>query len=121
MIGTAQTELREAVREAATDIAKRHPRAEWLRLAREGRHLEAMWADLAGAGLLGLGVPESMGGMGGGVYELVLLMDILASAGVPTLHQILTGLVHAARVRHGTPSQVDRYVRPDVGANARLG
>ena len=46
MIGTAQTELREAVREAATDIAKRHPRAEWLRLARQGRHLEAMWADL---------------------------------------------------------------------------
>jgi acyl-CoA dehydrogenase len=121
VIGTAQTELRDAVREAAAGIAERHPRAEWLRLAREGRHLEAMWDDLAEAGLLGLGVPESMGGMGGGVYELVLLMDILASAGVPTLHQILTGLVHVALVRNGTPAQIDRYVRPSMAGKHRLG
>ena len=76
---------------------------------------------LAGAGLLGLGVPESMGGMGGGVYELVLLMDILASAGVPTLHQILTGLVHMSLVRNGTPAQIDRYVRPSMASEHRLG
>lgn len=121
MIGTAQTELREAVREAAAGVAERHPRAEWLRLAREGRHLEAMWADLAGAGLLGLGVPESMGGIGGGVYELALLMDILASAGVPTLHQLLTGLVHIALVKNGTPEQIARYVRPSIAGQHRLG
>lgn len=121
MIGTAQTELGEAVREAAAGVAARHPRTEWLRLAREGRHLDAMWADLASAGLLGLGVPESMGGMGGGVHELVLLMDVLASAGVPTLHQILTGLVHVSLVKHGTPRQIDRFVRPSVAGAHRLG
>ena len=120
-MSTLQTELREAVREAATGVAERHPRSEWLRLAREGRHLEAMWADLAAGGLLGLGVPESMGGMGGGVYELVLLMDILASAGVPTLHQILTGLVHVSLVRNGTPAQIERYVRPSMAGEHRLG
>jgi alkylation response protein AidB-like acyl-CoA dehydrogenase len=121
VIATAQTELREAVREAAAGVAERHPREEWLRLAREGRHLEAMWSDLATAGLLGLGVPESMGGMGGGVSELVLLMDVLASAGVPTLHQLLTGLVHVALVRNGTALQIDRYVRPSVAGEHRLG
>jgi acyl-CoA dehydrogenase len=121
VIVTRQTELRDAVREAAAGIAERHPRAEWLRLAREGRHLEAMWADLATAGLLGLGVPESMGGMGGGVYELVLLMDVLASAGVPTLHQILTGLVHIALVRNGTAEQIDQFVRPSMAGAHRLG
>lgn len=120
MSGTPPTELRAAVREAAAGIAERHPRAEWLRLAREGRHLDAMWADLATAGLLRLGVPESSGGMGGGVYELVLLMDILASAGVPTLHQILTGLVHVSLVRNGTPEQLDRYVRPSMAGEHRL-
>jgi acyl-CoA dehydrogenase len=121
VIVTAQNELREAVREAATGVAARHPREEWLRIAREGRHLDAMWSDLAGAGLLGLGVPESMGGMGGGVYELMLLMDVLASAGVPTLHQLLTGLVHIALVRNGTTEQINRYVRPSIAGEHRLG
>jgi acyl-CoA dehydrogenase len=121
VIATAPTELREAVREAAAGVAARHPRTEWLRLARAGRPLDAMWSDLATAGLLGLGVPESMGGLGGGVYELVLLMDVLASAGVPTLHQILTGLVHVALVRNGTAGQIDRYVRPSMAGEHRLG
>jgi acyl-CoA dehydrogenase len=79
-----------------------------------------MWQDLATAGLLRLGVPESMGGMGGGVYELVLLMDILATAGVPTLHLILTGLVHTSLARNGTPDQVEQYMRPSMSGEHRL-
>lgn len=115
-----RTALRDGIRETVTQIAARHPRAEWLELARAGRHLDGMWQDLADAGLLGLGVPEDRGGAGGGLVEMALLMDALATRGVPTLHLILTGLVHAALVRHATPEQFQRFVAPSITGAHRL-
>lgn len=112
--------LRQGVRESAAGIAARHPRKEWLERARGGLHVDSMWKDLAAAGLLGLGVPEDAGGSGGGLVEMAVLMDTLATAGVPTLHLVLTGLVHAGLLRNATPAQIDRYVRPSIAGEHRL-
>jgi len=123
-VGRVATEadegLRAGVRESALAIARKYPRSYWLEQARQGRHVEEMWHALADSGLLGLGVPESMGGSGGGLTELVLLTHVLSSEGVPTLHLVLTGLVHSSLVRNGTPEQVARYVAPSMSATARL-
>ncbi len=116
----ATAALREGIRSAAARIARRHPRDYWLERARGGGHIPEMWASLAEADLLGLGVPEHYGGAGGGVYEMVLLLDELARAGVPSLQLLLTGLVHAALARHATPDQVERYLRPSIEGRLRF-
>jgi acyl-CoA dehydrogenase len=116
----AAAALREGIRTAAAAIARRHPRTYWLDRARSGGHIPEMWAALAEAGLIGVGVPEDYGGAGGGVYEMVLLLDELARAGVPSLQLILTGLVHAALARHANPDQVERYLKPSVAGRLRL-
>lgn len=112
--------LREGVRETAAGVAARHPRTEWLDHARAGRRPDSMWSDMAEAGLLGLGIPEEFGGSGGGVTELAIVMDVLATAGVPTLHLVLTGLAQAALLRSANPEQLERYVRPSISGTHRL-
>ncbi len=110
----------EAVVVAARGVTQRYPREYWLARARSGQHIDEMWRALAEANLLGLGVPESRGGSGGGMLDNVLLMETLAAAGVPTLQLIVTGLAHAALLRHATPAQFDEFVRPSMSASARI-
>lgn len=114
------SDLRAATAEAARGVASEFPRNYWLERARAGRSIEEMWQALAQRGLLGLGVPETMGGLGGGLYELVVLMTELARAGVPTLHLVLTGLVHASLARNADPQQIDKYMRPSIAGVHRL-
>ena len=119
-VGPDPGALRDDVREAAAAVAARHPRKEWLEHARAGRHLDVMWSEMADSGLLGLGIPPELGGSGGGLTELAILMDTLATAGVPTLHLVLTGLVQAALLRSATPEQFARYVGPSMRGEQRL-
>lgn len=110
----------EGVVTAARTITGRFPRTYWVERARAGKSIGEMWAALAKANLLGLGIPESRGGSGGGMLDNVLLMEALASAGVPTLQLIVTGLAHAALWRHATQDQFDEFVRPSMSGDLRI-
>ena len=46
-------------------------------------HDPALWAHLAGMGVLGMLVPEADGGIGGTDVDLVLLLEELGRAAVP--------------------------------------
>ncbi|MBG0850470.1 acyl-CoA/acyl-ACP dehydrogenase [Streptomyces spinoverrucosus] len=58
-----------------------------------------LWASLADLGLLGLGVPEELGGSGGGVADLCVLAERMGSA-LPTLPFAATATVAAVLVEH---------------------
>jgi len=72
----------------------------------------ALWSKLAEANLLGLAVPESLGGMGFGILEVcVLLQEIGRSvAPVPVLATLALGGLPIARF--GTDAQKERWLAP---------
>lgn len=114
------TDQLEAVREVTQGIVKRFDRAYWLKCTREGRFTSEMWQAMGEAGLLGLGVPEEFGGSGGGVTEMVVLMEMLAEAGVPPLFLVVTGLSRVPIIKHGTQEQIKQYVEPTTTGEKKL-
>lgn len=76
----------------------------------ETRHDPDLWAELAASDLLGIAVPESLGGSGGGFLELgVLLSEVGWSvAPVPLYATLLLGADTIAR--HGSPELQRRFL-----------
>lgn len=112
--------LRQGIAEATADVCRRFPRSYWIDKARSGGRIDAMWKAMAESGLLRLGVPETIGGLGGGMAENVLLMEALAGEGVPHLQLILTSLAHVTLARHGTSEQCHEFVEPSMSAEKRI-
>jgi 3-oxocholest-4-en-26-oyl-CoA dehydrogenase beta subunit len=72
----------------------------------------ALWASLAGAGILAAALPESVGGAGLGLLEQCSVLTELgrAVAPVPYLASIVLGA--SALARFGTPDQQRRWAAP---------
>lgn len=87
--------------------------------AGETRYDAALWAELAAADLLGIALPESVGGTGGGFLELgVLLSEVGYSvAPVPVYATLALGADTIAR--HGDSDLQQRYL-PAVVDGATL-
>jgi alkylation response protein AidB-like acyl-CoA dehydrogenase len=105
-----QVELRELARE----ILEAEVTLDHLKEIESGREWFSaqLWSKLAEANLLGLAIPEVLGGMGFGIFELcVLLQEVGRSVApipaMPTL--VLAGLPIA---RHGTDAQKERWLEP---------
>lgn len=79
----------------------------WLGVDRDFRFADEFWADLVKEGWLGLNVPESFGGRGGGLVELCAEVRALSRGGAGLgLLPLLSAVFGAIPVtRHGTPEQ----------------
>ncbi|MCP5164945.1 MAG: acyl-CoA/acyl-ACP dehydrogenase [Pseudomonadales bacterium] len=79
---------------------------------------QALYDDVVravrGAGLMGLGVDEKYGGMGGGLLGQVLVTDILAQHGLASLATIVTGFSREPLLNHGTDAQIENYAVPSI-------
>ncbi|MFR9674846.1 acyl-CoA dehydrogenase family protein [Streptomyces sp. TR06-5] len=73
----------------------------------EARFPDELLTELAAAGLLGVQVPESYGGRGGGLFHVVLAIEELAKADPATavLVDVQNALVTQALLSHGTGDQ----------------
>lgn len=83
------------------------------------RHDPALWSDLAAADLLGVALPESVGGSGRGFLELgIVLAEVGWSvAPVPAYATLVLGADTIAR--HGSAEQQGRYL-PGVVAGTTI-
>jgi alkylation response protein AidB-like acyl-CoA dehydrogenase len=83
------------------------------------RYDVALWRELAAADLLGIALPENVGGSGHGFVELALLLAEVgwSVAPVPVYATLLLGADTIAR--HGDEGQRQRYL-PDVVNGGRL-
>jgi 3-oxocholest-4-en-26-oyl-CoA dehydrogenase beta subunit len=83
------------------------------------RYDAALWHELATADLLGIALPENVGGSGHGFLELALLLTEVgwSVAPVPVYATLLLGADTIAR--YGDDSQRQRYL-PDVISGGRL-
>ncbi|MBZ4016088.1 acyl-CoA dehydrogenase family protein [Streptomyces purpurogeneiscleroticus] len=99
-------------RVAATSIA---PRAAAMDQA--GRFPDGLCQELAAAGLMGIHIPDTYGGAGGGLLHVVLAIEELAKAdpAVAVLVDVQNALVVQALLAHGTGDQ-KRSLLPRLAA-----
>ncbi len=115
-------EEQEAVRELAdrifADLAT-HERLRELEADPDGDRFDRrLWAELAGAGLLGIALPEEVGGAGLGFVETALVIEAAGrtAAYVPVV-EVLAGAA-AAIAEFGTEAQRERWLPAVVSGDS---
>lgn len=98
-------EIVDAAFAAAEGVTARYGREWYLERAKDRGNTGDMWASMAEQGLLGLGVPEEYGGLGGGVTGPVAVMEAMSRVGVPSYLYIVTAFCVKAMAESGTPEQ----------------
>ncbi|MEU1076858.1 MULTISPECIES: acyl-CoA dehydrogenase family protein [unclassified Streptomyces] len=113
------------LRAAVAALGRRHGRS---------HQREALWAEAAGLGYLGVNLPEEYGGGGGGMAELSLVLEELGAAGCPLLMMVVSPAICGTVIaRFGTEEQKRAWLpgladgsrtmafgitEPDAGSNA---
>ncbi|MEU2559100.1 acyl-CoA dehydrogenase family protein [Streptomyces longispororuber] len=129
-----ETEEHTALRAAVAALGRRYGRDYLTRVVREGAHPDALWADAAKLGYLGVNLPEEYGGGGGGIDELSLVLEELGAAGCPLLMLVVSPAICGTVIaRFGTEEQKRRWLpgladgsrtmafgitEPDAGSNS---
>jgi alkylation response protein AidB-like acyl-CoA dehydrogenase len=115
------TEEQETLAKVARQLFEHHATPERLTELEAGdvRHDAALWRELASADLLGIALPENLGGSGHGFLELALLLTEVgwSVAAVPVYPTLVLGADTIAR--HGDEGQRQRHL-PDVVNGGRL-
>jgi 3-oxocholest-4-en-26-oyl-CoA dehydrogenase beta subunit len=115
------TEEQETIAKVARQLFEHRAIPEHLTELEAGdlRYDAALWRELATADLLGIALPENVGGSGHGFLELALLLAEVgwSVAPVPVYATLLLGADTIAR--HGDEGQRQRYLR-DVVTGGRL-
>ncbi|WP_406814517.1 acyl-CoA dehydrogenase family protein [Mycobacterium sp. M23085] len=115
------TDEQETIAKLARDLFERRATPERLTELEAGdvRYDAALWKELAAADLLGIALPESVGGNGGGFVELgVLLSEVGYSvAPVPAFAALVLGADPISR--HGSHEQQQRFL-PGVVTGSRI-
>ncbi|QVI27343.1 acyl-CoA/acyl-ACP dehydrogenase [Mycolicibacterium neoaurum] len=109
-------ELLDAVREAVSGVTRKWDRSYYMDCARRGVAPTEMYDAMAEQGLFALGVPEEVGGAGGGLTATAAVMEEMSRAGTPPMLFSLTSFARQAIIRHGTPQQIKEYVEPTLTA-----
>ncbi|MFI6562862.1 acyl-CoA dehydrogenase family protein [Streptomyces sp. NPDC050534] len=124
-MSTIETAEHKALRSAVAALGKRHGR---------DYDREALWAEAAKLGYLGVNLPEAYGGGGGGIAELSIVLEELGAAGCPLLMMIVSPAICGTVIaRFGTESQQQAWLpgladgtrtmafgitEPDAGSNS---
>jgi acyl-CoA dehydrogenase len=111
------TPERLALRESAAGFVRRHVVPGLAAWEEAGEVPRSLHREAAAAGLLGIGVPEEVGGQGGDLMDVVTLMEAMVEAGASS--GLLAALfTHAIALPHivasGDADLIDRFVRPTL-------
>lgn len=107
----AQLELRAQILKLCADFGDDY----WLKIDQEARFPEEFYRAVAGAGWLGIAMPEEFGGAGLGISEATVMMQAVAESGAcmsgaSAIHMNIFGLNPV--VVFGTPAQKQRFLPP---------
>jgi alkylation response protein AidB-like acyl-CoA dehydrogenase len=110
----------EDIRETVSGVTARFDRAYFLRQARADGTIDELWRDMADKDLLAVGVPEELGGVGGGAAGMATVMEEMSAAGVPPILYVLTAFSRESLIRHGSPAQIADHVVPTLTGERRI-
>ena len=129
-----ETEEHRALRSSVAALGKRYGREYIAQTVAEGGHADALWAEAAELGFLGVNLPEEYGGGGGGIAELSLVLEELGAAGCPLLMLVVSPAICGTVIaRFGTEEQKRTWLpgladgtrtmafgitEPDAGSNS---
>jgi alkylation response protein AidB-like acyl-CoA dehydrogenase len=101
--------LREAVRGVADGFGHEY----FAECTRTDTRTEALWQAVADLGFLAVHLPEAYGGGGGGITELTVVCEELATAGCPLLLILVSAAICAELVaKFGTEEQCRTWLPP---------
>ncbi|MEU0057803.1 acyl-CoA dehydrogenase [Streptomyces sp. NPDC006334] len=110
MTDLIESEEHQALRKAVASFAEDHPDA--------GNR--ALWREAAALGYIGVNLPETYGGGGGGITELSLVLEELGAAGNPLLMMIVSPAICGTVIaRFGTEAQKQQWL-PALADGSRL-
>ncbi len=89
----------------------------WRDHCRSHRRPRRLWDALAVADLLAVGVPEHLGGVGGGLTQVAAVVEALARAGMPLFSLLTTHICRELLVHHGTDEQRAAHVAATVAGD----
>jgi butyryl-CoA dehydrogenase len=114
------TEMQVEIRDLAKRIADEQIRPVSAKYDQSGEFPWPIVKILADAGLCGVYIGEEYGGMGGGVLDLVIVVEELskACAGI-ALSLAATALGTFPIILHGSPEQKKKYL-PDIASGKKL-
>ena len=113
-------DLVRSVYDTVDGVVAACPRELYLARARARVHAPELWDALVAADLLAIGVPEELGGAGGGLSGCTAVMEALATAGIPPLQYSLTAFCREAILRHGSEQQVRDHVVTTISGERRF-
>jgi len=113
-------ELVDSVFAAVEGVTAACPRSLYVQRARERAHAPELWDAIVAADLLAIGIPEQLGGAGGGLTGCTAVMEALARAGIPPLQYSLTTFCREAILRHGTEAQVKNHALATISGARRF-
>lgn len=108
-------ELYQGVIETLEGIVREFPEDTWKRKMVGDPELDRqIQQTVYGAGLMGLGIDEKYGGMGGGLLGSILVTDMLAQHGLTSFASVLTSFCRAPILNHGSTAQIEKYAVPSI-------
>jgi alkylation response protein AidB-like acyl-CoA dehydrogenase len=132
--GFSESSERQALREAASDLAKQYGGEWFLRKARGGEKTAELWDAAGKLGYLGVNVPEEYGGGGGNIGDLAAVAEEFAAQGCGLLLMVVSPAICATIItRFGTGEQKQSWLprfadgslrmafaitEPDAGSNS---
>lgn len=107
--------LYQGVIETVEGIVREFPGDAWRRKMVGDPALDReVEAAVYAAGLMGLGVDEQYGGMGGGLLGQILVGDMLAQNGLISFASALTSFSREPVLNYGTQAQIEKYAVPSI-------
>ncbi|WP_423456514.1 acyl-CoA dehydrogenase family protein [Ottowia sp. VDI28] len=111
------TDDQQAIRAAVQEVCAPFDDEYWLKKDREGGFPEDFYSAMAGAGWLGIAMPQEYGGAGLGIAEAAHMMETVSGtgaglSGASAIHMNVFGL-HPVVV-HGSDEQKRRWLPPII-------
>ncbi|MCR3722944.1 MULTISPECIES: acyl-CoA dehydrogenase family protein [Prauserella salsuginis group] len=121
MTGFTESEEREALRQAVSELAQKYGHDYYIERARGGGKTTELWDEAGGLGYLGVSVPEEYGGGGGGIGDLAAVCEEFCAAGTPMLLMVVSPAICATVIaRYGTDDQRARWLPGFADGSVRM-
>jgi alkylation response protein AidB-like acyl-CoA dehydrogenase len=109
------------LRQTVAKIVARFGHDYYMACSASGEPMLDLWQELAGAGFLGLAIPEEYGGSSAGLTQLAIVLEEMSAGGCPELALVLSpGMAGCILAKHGSPEQKQRYLPAIAGGQEKF-